>query len=137
MPQGGKKKGADRGIDGIRWIRTGPAATDVEQVVVSVKGGESVGSAMIRDLKGVVEREGAAAGVFITLAEPTRDMAREAAAAGFFETSFGRHPKVQIYSIRELLGRVRIDLPPIGSGEGFRRAPRERGRLATQTGLDL
>ena len=24
VPQGGKKKGADRGIDGIRWVRTGP-----------------------------------------------------------------------------------------------------------------
>ncbi len=137
VPQGGKKKGADRGIDGIRWIRTGPAATDVEQVIVSVKGGESVGSGTIRDLKGVVEREGAAGGLFITLAEPTRDMLKEAAAAGLFETSFGRHPKLQIYSIRALLGQVRIDLPPLGRGEGFKRASRERGRQPVQSGLDL
>jgi hypothetical protein len=137
VPQGGKNKGADRGIDGIRWIRTGPATADVQQVFVSVKGGEAVGVPMVRDLKGVVEREGAAAGLFLTLAEPTREMLREAALAGFFETSFGRHPKLQIVSIRELLGQARIDLPPLGSGEGFRRAARERGRQATQTGFDL
>lgn len=137
VPQGGQKKGADRGIDGIRWVRTGPNDGDIDQVVISVKGGDSVGVGMVRDLAGVVERERAAAGVLITLAAPTRDMRREAAAAGLFETSFGRHPKIQIYTIRDLLGRVRIDLPPLGRGEGFRRAARERGPRPTQADLDL
>jgi len=138
VPQGGvRKKGMDRGIDGIRWVRTGPKQTDVEQVVVSVKGGENVTSAMVRDLKGTVEREQAAAGLFVTLAEPTREMLREAAAAGFFETSFGRHPKIQIVTIRELPAGMKVGLPALGRGEGFRRAPRERGAGATQIGMDL
>ncbi len=137
VPQGGKRKGADRGIDGVRWVRTGPKEADLEQVLVSVKGGEGVGVAMIRDLKGTVEREHAAAGLFITLAEPTREMRREAAASGFFESGFGRHPKLQILSIAELLAGMRPDLPPLGRGEGFRRAPRERGSRPEQGGLDI
>ncbi len=64
-------------------------------------------------------------------------MRREAAAAGFFDSGFGRHPKLQIYSVRELLGHIAIDLPPLGRSEGFKRAPPEKGRKATQTGLDL
>ena len=130
VPQGGKKKGADRGIDGIRWVRTGPRGGDVEKVLVSVKGGEHVTSAMVRDLKGTVEREGAAAGLFITLAAPSREMRREAAASGFFDTSFGRHPRLQIFTIEELLAGMRPELPSHGSGEGFRKAARERGAAA-------
>jgi hypothetical protein len=87
---------SDSPADGIRWVRTGPKDGDVEKVLVSVKGGEHVGSAMVRDLKGTVEREAAAGGLFLTLAEPTREMQREAAASGFFETGFGRYPRMQI-----------------------------------------
>ena len=137
VPQGGKKKGMDRGIDGIRWVRTGPKDNDVEKVLVSVKGGETVGAAMVRDLKGTIERENAAAGLFVTLAEPTREMRREAAASGLFETSFGRHPKIQILTIHELLAGMKPDLPALGRHEGFRRAARERGKGPEQTGLDV
>jgi hypothetical protein len=138
VPQGGvRKKGMDRGIDGIRWVRTGPKQADIEQVVVSVKGGENVTSGMVRDLKGTMERERAAAGLFVTLAEPTREMLREASSAGLFETSFGRHPKIQILTIKALLAGVKPDLPMLGRGEGFRRAPRERGKGAEQIGMDL
>lgn len=137
VPHGGKKKGADRGIDGIRWVRTGPRDGDVEKVLVSVKGGEHVGSAMIRDLKGTVEREGAASGLFLTLAEPTREMQREAAASGFFETGFGRYPRLQIFTVRELLAGMKPELPPLGRAEGFRRAPRERAAPPEQRKMQL
>jgi hypothetical protein len=40
---------------------------------------------MIRDLRGVVEREGAGIGLFLTLAEPTKPMITEAAGAGQYE----------------------------------------------------
>ena len=46
-------------------------AKTTERAVVSVKGGENVGVTMIRDLKGVLEREKAPIGVFLTLALPT------------------------------------------------------------------
>jgi site-specific DNA-methyltransferase (adenine-specific) len=135
VPQGGKKKGMDRGIDGIRWIRSGPK-DEFEKVLVSVKGGDNVGAAMVRDLKGTIEREGALGGLFVTLADPTREMLREAAAAGFFETSFGQHPKIQILTIAGLLAGQKPDLPSPGRGEGFKRAPRESG-LEKQSKLEL
>ena len=92
---------------------------------------------MVRDLVGVVEREKAMGGVMVTLAEPTRDMRREAAAAGTSETGFGRFPKIQIYTIKELLAKIDVDLPPLGRREGYKTAPRERGPAPTQTDLDV
>jgi len=127
VPQGGKKKGMDRGIDGLRWVRASPKDGDFEKVLVSVKGGENVGAAMVRDFKGTIEREGAVGGMFITLAEPTREMTREAAAAGFFESSFGTHPKIQILTIAGLLAGQKPDLPSPARGEGFKQAPKESG----------
>ena len=59
VPQGGKKKGADRGIDGIRWVRTGPRRGDLGQMIVSVKGGGNVSVRDVRDLAGTVERRAA------------------------------------------------------------------------------
>ena len=64
-------------------------------------------------------------------------MKREAASAGFFDTGFGTHPRVQIMTIRELLAGMKPDLPPLGRNEGFRRAPRERGAQPTQRKLDV
>ena len=82
-PYAGKKKGADRGIDGILFFRSDKKTTD--SVIVSVKGGETVGVSAVRDLHSVVERDKAAIGVLVTAALPTRAMETEAAATGFFE----------------------------------------------------
>ncbi|WP_439576535.1 DNA methyltransferase [Elioraea sp.] len=138
VPQGGKKKGADRGIDGVRFIQVGPKAGEVERVIVSVKGGEHVGVKDIRDLRGTVERETAVAGLFLTLADPTRDMKREAASAGRVDIPFahGPVPKIQIFTIAELLAGMRPDLPGLGRHEGFKRAPREK-RSGEQGSLEV
>lgn len=125
VPYGGKKRGADSGIDGWRYMAAGRNA--VARAIVSVKGGENVSVQMLRDLRGVIEREKADAGVFITLAEPTRPMQEEAAKAGLFDSPFGnkRHPRLQILTIAELLAGKRPDLPPLAIEAGFRRAERE------------
>ena len=69
IPFGGKKKGADSGIDGIIYFKDfkkdhkGAAIGWVtEKIIVSVKGGENVSVAMIRDLAHVVTREKAKLG---------------------------------------------------------------------------
>ena len=113
-PVGEKKKGADRGIDGIMLFhdeahgdKLGPAKT----VVVQVKSGH-VNSGMVRDLKGTMEREKASIGVFITLNEPTREMVKEAATAGFYESPLGQqYPRLQILTIQEMLEGKRISMP--------------------------
>ena len=82
QPFGGKKKGADTGIDGLIYFQDDLRSTG-KKIVVSVKGGEHVGRAMIADLKNSVEREGASLGLFVTLTPPTQPMIAEAASAGF------------------------------------------------------
>ena len=55
---------------------------------------------MIRDLRGVAEREGAALGVFLTLADPTKPMISEAAGAGQDALpGFAPVPRPQIVTI--------------------------------------
>ncbi|MFN6954918.1 MAG: DNA methyltransferase [Acetobacteraceae bacterium] len=140
VPQGGSKKGADRGIDGIRWVRTGPREGDLGRVIVSVKGGENIGVKDVRDLVGTVEREKALGGVLITLAKPTKPMLQEAASHGFASTGLGQFRKIMVKTVEELMRGVHDDaerLPPLGRGEGFRVAPRERGRKGQQAALDL
>ncbi|MFZ3235623.1 MAG: restriction endonuclease [Stellaceae bacterium] len=98
-PYGGKKKGADGGIDGILFFRSDKDKT--EKALISVKGGDNVGVGMVRDLIAVVEREKAAVGVLISLALPMRAMEREAMAAGFFEGPFEAVPKIQLITLAE------------------------------------
>ena len=83
LPKGDEKKGADRGIDGVVHFVDGPKRK-MEKAVVQVKSGK-VSSPHIRDLKGTMEREKAAMGLFITLEEPTREMEKEAVKRGFLQ----------------------------------------------------
>ena len=128
------KKGADRGIDGNIYF----GAKHEGRGIVSVKAGDAVGVSMIRDLRGVVEREGAGIGVFLTLAEPTKPMITEAAGAGQYELSgFAPVPRLQIVTVAEALRlRDRAVRLPARRDDGFRRAAREEDRGA-QSALDL
>lgn len=122
VPFAGKKKGADSGIDGIVYFKPHPKTT--EKGIVSVKGGAHVNVGMIRDLAHVVEREYAKVGLFVTLAEPTGPMLTEAVKAGFYETEYGRFPKIQILTVEELLAGKKPQLP-WSEPKAFRKARRE------------
>ena len=78
----------------------------------------------IRDLKGTIEREAAAIGVFLTLKEPSREMVREAAAAGFYETGGKRFLKIQILTAEQVINGERPQVP-FGFTESLKTAPRE------------
>jgi DNA modification methylase len=128
------KKGADKGIDGRIYFHDGDDSA-TKQVILSVKAGK-LHAPYVRDLRGVVEREKAAIGVLLTLEEPTRAMRTEAAAAGFYASLWGQHPRLQIVTVGELLNGNRIDMPPIRQTDlTHRRAPKaitpkpEAGRL--------
>jgi len=123
MPYGGKKKGADSGIDGLIYFK--PDGRQTEKAIVSVKGGGTVSVPMIRDLGHVVNREQAKIGVFLTLATPTNPMQVEATKAGFYETAFhGKVPKLQILTIAELFAGKKPQIPFIDPTT-FRRARQE------------
>ncbi|MFL6856536.1 MAG: DNA methyltransferase [Allosphingosinicella sp.] len=105
------KKGKDRGIDGELYFPQGVGRSDYGRLLMSVKGGQNVGSPMVREFRGVLERESAEMGLFICLHPPTDEMTREAGEAGFVNTAQGRKPKLQIVSIKEWFAGVRPDLP--------------------------
>jgi site-specific DNA-methyltransferase (adenine-specific) len=131
MPFGGKKKGADGGIDGIIYFK--PDGRRTEKALVSVKGGDNVGVQMIRDLHSAMEREKAPAGIFLTKTLPTSVMEREAAAVGRFaaEATGKTYPRLQIITLAELFQGKRPDLPYVDPTAGLRRAAREdSGRQA-------
>ncbi len=136
QPFQGKKKGADGGIDGLIYFADavgGKAAT--QRIVVSVKGG-GVSVAQVRDLKGVLDREKAPIGLFVTLEEPTKPMRVEAAAAGFYKGGNAKdYPKLQILTVAELLeGRKRPEFPDLSMGSyTFKKAKRERLDMAAET----
>jgi len=105
------KKGADKGIDGvINFVDDNSGKP--KRVLVQVKSGK-VKSGDIRDLRGTVERENGAIGVFITLEEPSRDMTKEAVSAGFYHSSgWGAdYPKLQILTINDLLHGTEVNMP--------------------------
>lgn len=125
MPFGGKKKGADGGIDGIIYFK--PDGRRTERALVSVKGGDHVGVQMIRDLHSAMEREKAPIGVFVTKALPTSVMEREAAAVGRFHSdATGKsYPRLQILTLADLFQGKRPDIPFIDASAAFKQAPRE------------
>jgi adenine specific DNA methylase Mod len=107
-----EKRGADRGIDGNIFFRNGPYGTG--RIIVSVKGGENIGVQMVRDLRGVIEREEAEMGVLVTLAQPTGPMRTEADGAGYVSKSaHGRLPRLQIVTAEELINEEYPKLPPL------------------------
>ena len=122
VPFAGKKKGADSGIDGLIYFK--PEGKTTEKAIVSVKGGENVGVAAIRDLAHVVEREKAKIGVFITLAEPTAPMKTEAVKTGFYEALYGKYPRIQILTIAELFAGKQPNIPLVDAS-AFKRAVKE------------
>jgi site-specific DNA-methyltransferase (adenine-specific) len=122
VPFGGRKKGADSGIDGLIYFK--PEGKTTEKAIVSVKGGDNVSVAMVRDLAHVVEREKARIGVFITLADSTGPMRTEAVKAGYYETLYGKYPKIQILTIEELFAGKQPDIPLVDSAS-FKKAAKE------------
>jgi site-specific DNA-methyltransferase (adenine-specific) len=120
---GGKRKGADTGIDGYYFCK--PDGKKIEAGIVSVKGGETVRRNAVGELRGVMEREHAPFAIMITLREPTNPMIREAASAGFFESSFGRFPRMRVVSAATLLSGTLPKLPPQERGGGYKRAERD------------
>ena len=102
-PWGYKKEGADRGIDGFRSFLHGSQRT-YAKCIIQVKSGK-VNPAMIRDLKGTMEREKAPMSVFITLEPTTSEMRAEATSTGFYfsEVMNKDYPRVQLLTIEQLL----------------------------------
>ena len=103
-----QKKVADRGIDGRLYFETQGA---LGEMILSVKGGK-LRPTDIRDLRGVIEREGVAMGGFLSLNEPTKAMRAEAADAGMYIYGDVQYPRLQLLSVRDILeGKREFRMP--------------------------
>lgn len=128
QPYRGKVKGADSGIDGIKYFHD--LEGDAKKILVSVKGGENIGVSMIRDLKGTMDREKAEIALFLTLTPPTRPMIQEAASAGVYRSDSGKtYARLQILTIEDLMsGKARAEHPDHVPDVNFKKARQERRR---------
>jgi DNA modification methylase len=117
-----KLRGADGGIDGILEFKTDNKT--YKRVIISVKGGKNIGVGMIRDLKGVMERESdCELGVFLSLHEPTQPMKTEAANSGFFDWKGKKYPRLQIFTVKDFFEGKVANLPStIDVGQTYKRA---------------
>ena len=133
-PAGGKKKGADSGIDGVIQFIDNPYGK-ASRVIVQVKSGH-VSVKDIRELKAVVADE--AIGVFITLEPATRPMVEEAITAGYYHSPIWNtdYPKIQIITAEELCNGKKVDMPlqrqtsiTFNKAEKIKKKEGEQGRL--------
>ena len=129
-PYGGKKKGADKGIDGIMYFKDEENGKHRE-IVVQVKGGH-VTANQVRDLAGVVSsRKSAEIGIFLTLKPPTKPMIQAAEDAGIYSSANGkRYRRIQILTIEDVLeNNIQPEYPfrETGGFSPFKKAEREAG----------
>ncbi len=127
-PAQDKKKGADTGIDGYIYFFDDNSG-QAKKIIVQVKSGGHVSSPQIRDLKGVLDREKAVIGVFITLQKPTGPMKKEAASLDFYTPEHYpemQFPRLQILTIEELLAGKQVEYPRVAPSETFKKADRKR-----------
>ena len=106
-------KGAgDEGIDGrIRFYIDGKKWGTA---IISVKGGDTINPAMVRELEGTVSKENAEIGVLVTRKAPTPGMIKSAVKEGSYEwpPTGAQYAKVQLVTVEDLLSGERGSLPP-------------------------
>ena len=131
------RKGADGGIDGVITFLE-DLNKKPERILIQVKSGH-VSRGDIGQLRGTIEREGAAIGVFITLEDASRPMLTEAASAGYYRSpGWGRdYPKIQILTIADLLSGKEIQMPAAAESGTFKQAARIFQADGEQTGFNL
>ena len=130
---GDKKKGADTGIDGVIYFTD--EKDKLKRVIIQVKSG-TTSVKDIRDLSGVMDREKAEMGIFLTLEEPTNPMLREALTKGKYKSSSGgkSYPRIQILTIQQLLNGQPPQLPKSLTLDPYKKASRYNPEIENENG---
>lgn len=101
------KQRGDKGVDGVARFEYSQSAGVRKhgRIIISVKGGQQLNPAMVRDLGGTMQTQRAELGVLITLAQPTRGMLDVANTSGYWERPDNHQsfPRIQVVTISELL----------------------------------
>ena len=136
QPFQGKKKGADGGVDGMKFFRD-LDRTEARKIIVSVKGG-ALKADDVRALNHVRDRERAEIALFISLEKPTPGMIKDAASAGFYTSANEKTkvPRVQLLTIEGLLShKQRAEHPDYEPNLNFKKSAIEA--MEKQTKLEL
>ena len=106
------KQTGDKGVDGIARFYLDKKA--VGRVLVSVKGGKTVGPNFVRDLIGTVASQKAQMGVLISMTEPSRGVidAVNHSSTYTWPVNGQTYPRVQVITVAELLSGKRPEMPP-------------------------
>lgn len=111
--QPNEKQVGDKGIDGVARFPLDMKG-NVGRILVSVKGGKTIGPPFVRDLVGTVESQKAQMGVLISMAEPTKGVMDAVNHGGTYThpgSDNAKYPKVQVITVAELLQGKRPKMP--------------------------
>ena len=107
------KQVGDGGIDGRGLLLSEPDDHDSRLVLAQTKGGKFNASAL-RDFLGVIERNRAAMGVYITLNPVTSTQAHsDAISLGNIKYGVTQYPRAQLWSIHDHFKNQQPNMPPL------------------------
>ena len=107
------KQVGDGGIDGRGLLLNEPDDHDSRLVLAQTKGGKFNASAL-RDFLGVIDRNRAAMGVYITLKPVTSTHAHsDAISLGNIKCGVSQYPRAQLWSIQDYFRNQQPNMPPL------------------------
>ncbi|MDO3394668.1 DNA methyltransferase [Nocardioides sp. SOB44] len=111
--QPNEKQVGDKGIDGVARFFLDASGKNFGRILVSVKGGKTIGPQFVRDLLGTVETQKAEMGILITMTEPTRGIIDAVNHAGTYThpANGQKFPKVQVITVDQLLRGEKPNVP--------------------------
>lgn len=109
------KKGGDGGVDGLAYFldrETDGSKEKLQKAIFSVKSNRALTPAVVRELFGTMEREGAPLGYLLTLYKMP-NLVKESKKYGTYRNElFGRdYPRIEVVSVEELLAGERMPIP--------------------------
>lgn len=110
--QPNEKQVGDKGVDGVARFYLDKSTTG--RVLVSVKGGKTIGPHFVRDLIGTVDSQKAQMGILISMTDPPRGVIDAVNHGGTYKWPINgqTYPRVQVVTVAELLRGRRPDMPP-------------------------
>lgn len=114
--QPNEKQVGDKGIDGVARFpldTKGAKKAQYGRILVSVKGGKTVGPQFVRDLLGTVETQKAQMGILVTMADPTKGVLDAVNHGGTYTLPVNGQtfPRVQTITVADLLSGKRPTMP--------------------------
>ncbi len=114
------RRSGDGGIDGRLYFDI-PDKHGLQSMVLEVKGGRNVSISVVRDLRGVLERDDALMAGLIVMDDlgdtKKRNFAREMNAAGDFDVFGVKYARMQIMTVQEIIDGKRFITPSVARGK--------------------